>query len=109
MALRPDTLLTPRQFVTETATDTDAIDLRGLALLGVMQTADGAAALLRHPEGRIARLTVGDHLDRWRVGAISDSRVVLVRTGEARALHLPGIRTAGETSLRPRARTTAPA
>lgn len=89
MTLPADTPLIARQFLAETATMLDAIDLGQLSLLGVMQTADGAAALLRHPAGRIARVIVGDRVGRWQIGAIDDTRVTLLRNGEATALRLP--------------------
>ncbi len=104
MTLPADTLLTPRQFVAETATSADAIDLGELTLLGVMQTADGAAALLRRPGGRIARIVVGDNVGAWRIGAIDDARVILLRNGEATALRLPDAPDTAATSLRPQSR-----
>lgn len=107
MSLPTDTLLTPRQFVTETATLTDAIDLGQIALLGVVQSPENAAAILRHADGRIVRLIVGDHVDVWRIGAISDDRVILIRNGEASALHLPDASTDAGTSPRPHARPAA--
>ncbi len=107
MTLPTDTLLTPRQFVTETATRTNAINLRKLALLGVMHAADGGAALLRHPDGRVARLVVGEHVGKWRIGAIGDTHVVLIRNGEGATLHLPGTPTDDASSPRPRARPAA--
>lgn len=81
---------TPAQ-VAAKATIADAINLRELTLLGVMQAHDGPAALLRSPRGQIARVQTGAQAFGYTIAAIGDSQVQLTdRRGTTYALTLPG-------------------
>lgn len=59
------------------ATRPDAIDLRGLAVIGVMNAHDGPAAILRSGRGQIARVQVGTEVFGVTVTAIGEDRVIL--------------------------------
>ncbi len=73
------------------ATRPDAIDLRGLTVIGVMRAHDGPAALLRSSRGRIARVQVGAEVFGVRVAAIADDQVLLTdRWGQTQAVALAG-------------------
>lgn len=74
----------------EKATVPDALDLRALTLIGVMEAHDGAAALLRSSRGRIARVGVGEEAFGVQITAISTEQVILTdRWGRTQALQLP--------------------
>ncbi len=73
------------------ATIADAIALRELTLLGVMQAHDGPAALLRSARGRVARVQTGQQVFGYTIAAIGDAQVQLTdRRGTAHALTLAG-------------------
>ena len=73
------------------ATLVDAMDLRGVTVIGIMKAHDGPAVLLRSSRGRIARLTVGQRAFGMTVAAIGETQVVLSdRSGATHTLGLPG-------------------
>lgn len=73
-----------------TATMPNALDLNGLAVIGVMEAHDGAFALLRSSRGQIARVHVGDEAFGVRVTAIGNDQVLLTdRWGRSQSLALP--------------------
>ncbi len=73
------------------ATMPDALDLRSLALIGVMDAYDGPAALLRSARGGIARVTVGQEAFGAQITAIGEAQVIVTdRWGRTLALELPG-------------------
>lgn len=77
--------------VADKATIADAIDLRELALLGVMQAHDGPAALLRSPRGRIERVQTGGRAFGYTILAIGEAQIQLAdRSGTTYALPLAG-------------------
>ncbi|MFQ1701317.1 hypothetical protein ACJ5NV_12060 [Loktanella agnita] len=77
--------------VAAAATIADAIDLREFVLLGIIQAQSGAAALLRSPQGDIARVHTGTQVFGYTIAAIGDTQVQLTdRRGTLYALALPG-------------------
>ena len=72
------------------ATLPDALALNELSVIGLMNTSNGQAALLRSSRGDIARVTVGEEVFGVRVTAISDEQILLTnRWGRTEALALP--------------------
>ncbi len=71
------------------ATIPDVFTLDGLALLGVFGTEDAMRALVRHANGRIRKVAVGDRLAGGRVVAVLDHLIVANRLGETRTLRMP--------------------
>lgn len=72
------------------ATRQGALDLGTLSVIGVMQASNGTAALLRSPEGEIARVLVGQEAFGVFVTAIGDDLILLTdRTGRTQSLALP--------------------
>jgi hypothetical protein len=72
------------------ATMPDALDLRALTVIGVINAPSGAAALLRSSRGQIARVSVGGEAFGVQITAIGDDQVLLTdRWGRTQALHLP--------------------
>jgi hypothetical protein len=60
------------------------------ALIGVLQTDGGRAALVRLPDGSIRRLGRGDLLMGWRVTLIGRDALRLERGGQTRTLLFVG-------------------
>ncbi len=72
------------------ATVPDALALNTLAVIGLMNTSNGAAALLRSSRGEIARVGVGEEAFGVQVTAIGDDQILLTnRWGRTEALQLP--------------------
>ena len=72
------------------ATMPDALALRELTVIGVIDTANGAAALLRSSRGRIAKVGVGSQAFGVTINAIGHDQVILTeRWGRTQALSLP--------------------
>lgn len=65
------------------ATQRDALDLSGLALLGTFGPATTPAALVRLASGRVRKVAVGDRVGHRRVAAIAPDQVIL---GEGRSV-----------------------
>ncbi|SDX32228.1 hypothetical protein [Roseicitreum antarcticum] len=72
--------------VAEQATQTRAINLREVNLLGVFGTSNNRAALVRLSNGNVVRVGVGDTLDGGRVSSISDSELRYVKSGRNQVL-----------------------
>ncbi len=73
------------------ATVPDAIEMRSLSLIGVMQAQDGPAALLRSARGQIARVTVGAEVFGVQITAIGEEEVIYTnRWGQSETLSIPG-------------------
>lgn len=75
--------------VARAATESDAIRLREINLIGVYGRAADRRALVRLSNGRYVKVKVGDQLDRGRVMAIGESEVVYQRGGRNMALRMP--------------------
>lgn len=65
-------------------------DTRQPILLGTFGTDGDRRALLRLPDGKVAKVAKGDRLGREIVLAIDDGSMVLNRGGKARRLAIPG-------------------
>ncbi len=74
--------------VAREATQTRAINLRQLNLIGVFGTSANRTALVRLSNGRIERVRVGDRLDRGQVTAIGNSELVYQRSGRTHRLRI---------------------
>lgn len=72
------------------ATVEDALDMRSLTVIGVVEAFDGPAALLRSSRGDIARVAVGEEAFGVTITAIGTEEVILTnRWGQTEALALP--------------------
>ena len=72
------------------ATVPDALELRALAVIGLIEAHDGPAALLRSSRGQIARVQVGESAFGVEVTAIGNAQVVLTDVwGRTQSLTLP--------------------
>ena len=72
------------------ATVPEAIDLRALSLIGIMDAHDGKAALLRSSRGQIERVSIGEEAFGVRITAIGDDQVLMTdRWGRSQSLALP--------------------
>ena len=65
------------------------VNLPRLALLGIFGSIDAPAALIRETSGKTTRVVPGDAIDRYRVAAIGDDRLILTRGARSRVLILP--------------------
>ncbi|MFN3955094.1 MAG: type IV pilus biogenesis protein PilP [Pararhodobacter sp.] len=74
--------------VAERATQTRAINLRRINLVGVFGTPSDRRALVRLADGRVVRVQVGDSLDGGRVSAISDDELRYVKNGRNEVLRI---------------------
>lgn len=71
------------------ATVRSAIVVDGMALIGVFGTNESRRALLRMPDGGFVRISRGATIDGWRVIAVGEDTVRLLRGGETQVLNLP--------------------
>ncbi len=78
---------TTPQHVADIATTQTKLDRT--ALIGIFGSANSLGALIRFPNGEIARVTVGTNVQGSEVRAIDDSRVMLSRSGRDTVLSLP--------------------
>lgn len=74
----------------QTATVPAALELNNLNLIGLMAGQNGAAALLRASNGKIARVSAGDVAFGVTVTAIGEDMILMTdRWGRTRSLALP--------------------
>ncbi|WP_299725234.1 pilus assembly protein PilP [uncultured Tateyamaria sp.] len=73
----------------ELATQTGALPLNSLQLIGVAGTEDNRRALLRAGNGSIQTVQVGDNLRQGTVVAIADDAVILSSATGSRQLRMP--------------------
>ena len=71
------------------ATQTGLLPLRRLQLIGVAGPEDDRRALLRHANGQIETIRVGDTMRYGTVVAIDDDAVILQTASGTRTLHIP--------------------
>ena len=71
------------------ATETDAISLRGINLIGIYGESGDRRALVRLQSGRYTKIEVGDRLNGGQVTAIDQDRVLYVRNGQTVVLRMP--------------------
>ncbi|SNR58338.1 pilus assembly protein PilP [Puniceibacterium sediminis] len=76
--------------VARSATHRTEINLNRLVLLGTFGTQAAPQALLRLPDGRVARVSLGDRLGQDTVYAIDAARIALGQNGRAQWLEMPG-------------------
>ena len=74
--------------VAERATQSRAINLRQINLIGVFGTPSDRRALVRLSDGRVVRLQVGDTLDGGRVSAIGEDELRYTRSGRNEVLRI---------------------
>ncbi|MBI1416562.1 MAG: hypothetical protein GC146_04990 [Limimaricola sp.] len=77
--------------VARAATDSNAIRLRQISLLGVTGTSSNRAALIRLPSGSVMQVKVGDALDGGQVVAIGENLVNYVKGGRTISLQMPPV------------------
>lgn len=75
--------------VARSATQTNAINLRKINLIGVYGTTSDRRALVRLSTGRYRKVKVGDRLDGGRVSAIGESELRYVKGSRSIVLALP--------------------
>ena len=74
--------------VARQATETNAIDLGDVNLIGVFGTPSDRRALVRLSSGRVVRVEVGDRLDGGRVTAIGESELHYAKSGRDQVLEI---------------------
>lgn len=75
--------------VARAATDSKAIKLRDVNLIGVYGTPGNRRALVRLPNGRYEKVKVGDRIDGGKVSAIGDSELRYNKRGRDVVLSMP--------------------
>jgi hypothetical protein len=65
------------------------INLSKVALIGVYGTDSNRYALVRQPNGRFVKVSVGDQLDGGRVAAITGKELRYQKSGQMVALSMP--------------------
>ncbi|MEM7471577.1 MAG: hypothetical protein AAF340_09525 [Pseudomonadota bacterium] len=75
--------------VARAATETNAISLGRVSLIGVFGTSSNRRALVRMPNGRFVKVSVGDRVDGGRVAAIDGSSLRYVKGGRNLTLKMP--------------------
>lgn len=75
--------------VADAATETTALRLNNVALLGTFGSAEAPGALIRLPAGKILKVTTGDTTSIGKVMGISQSELLLARGGRTVRLAMP--------------------
>lgn len=75
-----------RASVAEQATETRAINLRRVNLIGVFGTQSDRRALVRLSNGQVVRVRVGDRLDGGQVAAIGENELRYIKSGRNHVL-----------------------
>ncbi|MBD3663525.1 type II secretion system protein N [Sulfitobacter aestuariivivens] len=70
---------------------TQQVRLSRITLIGVFGSTEAPGALIRGPDGKIDRVTVGDVASGGRVAAIGEDRVVIAKGGKTTVLKLPEV------------------
>ncbi|WP_165814428.1 hypothetical protein [Pararhodobacter oceanensis] len=76
--------------VARQATESDAINLGEVNLIGVFGTESARRALVRLSSGRVVRVSVGDRLDGGQVTAIGENELLYTRRGRNQRLEIGG-------------------
>ena len=71
------------------ATNTNAITLRRVNLIGVYGKPSNRQALVRLANGRFVKVKVGDRIDGGQVAAIGESQLRYVKSGRNITLDIP--------------------
>jgi hypothetical protein len=80
---------TTRATVARAATDSNAIALGKVALVGVFGKSSNRRALVRMPNGRFKKVGVGDKVDGGRVAAIGEGQLKYTKGGRTLTLEMP--------------------
>ncbi|UYV39036.1 hypothetical protein N4R57_08500 [Rhodobacteraceae bacterium D3-12] len=83
----PDTAANPK--VATAATETTAMRLNNVALIGTFGSADAPGALIRLPAGKILKVSTGDQTTIGKVVGISQSELLLAKGGRTLRLAMP--------------------
>ncbi|NNK78646.1 MAG: hypothetical protein HKP40_08040, partial [Litoreibacter sp.] len=75
--------------VARAATDNNAISLGSVALVGVFGTPSNRRALVRMPNGKFKKVSVGDRVDGGRVAAIGEAQLRYTKGGRTVTLNMP--------------------
>lgn len=75
--------------VARSATETNAINLRNVNLIGVYGSPQSRRALVRLSNGRYQKVQVGDRLDGGQVSAIGDAELRYIKRGRDVVLRMP--------------------
>jgi len=75
--------------VARAATESNAISLGNVALVGVFGTSANRRALVRMPNGRFRKVTIGDRVDGGRVAAIDGNSLRYTKGGRTVTLQMP--------------------
>ncbi len=78
-----------RAAVARAATDNNALALGRVSLIGVFGTASNRRALVRMPNGRFKKVSVGDRVDGGRVAAIGSDQLRYTKGGRTVTLKMP--------------------
>lgn len=78
-----------RASVAKQATETNAISLKKVTLIGVYGSASSRRALVRLPSGRYVKVEVGDRVDGGRVAAIDTHSLRYTKGGKSILLKMP--------------------
>ena len=73
------------------ATQSNAIHLREINLIGIYGRPTDRRALVRMSNGRYVKVKVGDRLDRGRVTAIGESELSYQKRGRNIVLRMPRV------------------
>lgn len=75
--------------VSKAATNTNALKLRQVNLIGVFGSASQRRALVRLPSGRLVKVQVGDRVDGGEVASIGESELRYIKRGREITLAMP--------------------
>ncbi len=75
--------------VSRQATESNALNLRRLNLIGISGSPSNRRALIRLPSGRYVKVKIGDRIDGGRVIAISDNQVQYRKGNNNTTLQMP--------------------
>lgn len=75
--------------VARAATENNAIALGNVALVGVFGTSSNRRALVRMPNGRFKKVSIGDRVDGGRVAAIDGNSLRYTKGGRSVTLQMP--------------------
>jgi hypothetical protein len=75
--------------VARAATESNAISLGNVALVGVFGTSANRRALVRMPNGRFRKVSIGDRVDGGRVAAIDGNSLRYTKGGRTVTLQMP--------------------
>ncbi|MFW5678135.1 MAG: hypothetical protein ACOCXK_00605, partial [Rhodosalinus sp.] len=75
--------------VARAATESNAINLRRLNLIGIYGDPSNRRALVRLSSGRYQKVEVGDRLDGGRINAIGEDQLRYVKNGRNMVLRMP--------------------